>query len=165
MLCPICQFENFAGDAVCANCGADLGGVGIPESPTAFSGRLLGARIADLQPAAPSLASVDDDIAGTLVRMRREGLDCLLVLEAGRLVGIFTDRDAIMKLAGRTATGTVRDWMTPDPVLLRSDEPIAMAIHKMAVGGFRHVPIVEDGDPVAVISAKDIFRHIVARLG
>jgi len=55
--------------------------------------------------------------------------------------------------------------MTPDPVVLRRDDPIAVAINKMAVGGFRHVPIVDAGRPIAVVSAKDVFRHISARLG
>jgi CBS domain-containing protein len=50
--------------------------------------------------------------------------------------------------------------MTSDPVILRSGDPVAVAIHKMAVGGFRHVPIVKAGVPVAVVSAKDVFRHL-----
>ena len=56
--------------------------------------------------------------------------------------------------------------MTRDPVVLRHDETIAVAINKMAVGGFRHIPIVEDGRPTGVVSARDVFRHLarVARL-
>jgi CBS domain-containing protein len=52
--------------------------------------------------------------------------------------------------------------MTPDPVVLRQDDPVAVAIHKMAVGGFRHVPIVDDGVPIGVVSARDVFRHLAA---
>ena len=48
--------------------------------------------------------------------------------------------------------------MTPDPVVLRHDDPIAVAIHKMAVGGFRHIPIVEDGRPTGVVTARDVFH-------
>ncbi len=55
--------------------------------------------------------------------------------------------------------------MTPDPVILRREDPIAVALNKMAVGGFRHVPIVDHGTPVAVVSARDVFRHIAQRLG
>ena len=50
--------------------------------------------------------------------------------------------------------------MTPDPVVLRHDDPIAVAIHKMAVGGFRHIPIVEDGRPTGVVTARDVFHHL-----
>jgi CBS domain-containing protein len=55
--------------------------------------------------------------------------------------------------------------MTPDPVVLRPDDPIAVAIHKMAVGGFRHIPIVDAGHlPTGVVSARDVFRHIASQL-
>ena len=79
--------------------------------------------------------------------MQAEGIDCLLVTEGGALVGIFTDRDAILKVAGqRRKRPHVGEVMTHDPVILRSGDPVAVAIHKMAVGGFRHVPIVKGGD-------------------
>ena len=52
--------------------------------------------------------------------------------------------------------------MTRDPVVLRHDETIAVAINKMAVGGFRHIPIVEDGRPTGVVTARDVFRHLAA---
>jgi CBS domain-containing protein len=55
--------------------------------------------------------------------------------------------------------------MTRDPVVLRHDDPIAVAIHKMAVGGFRHIPIVDGGgQPTGVVSAKDVFRHIATEV-
>ncbi len=55
--------------------------------------------------------------------------------------------------------------MTPDPVVLRHDDPIAVAIHKMAVGGFRHIPIVENGKPTGVVTAHDVFHHLAKMLG
>ena len=98
--------------------------------------------------------------------MRGEGVDCLLVTEDGKLVGIFTDRDAILKVAGQATAGrTIGEVMTHDPVILRSGDPVAVAIHKMAVGGFRHVPIVKGGVPVGVVSARDVFRHLAAGIG
>jgi CBS domain-containing protein len=78
------------------------------------------------------------------------------------LVGIFTERDAVLKLAGRSMLGVdVGQVMTRDPVVLRHDEPIAVAINKMAVGGFRHIPITDEGRPIGVVAAKDLFEHIV----
>ena len=50
--------------------------------------------------------------------------------------------------------------MTPDPVVLRHDDPIAIAIHKMAVGGFRHIPILDGGRPTGVVTARDVFHHL-----
>jgi CBS domain-containing protein len=99
--------------------------------------------------------------------MHANATDCLLVCDDGRLIGIFTDRDAVVKVAGkRLAAFDVRDFMTPDPVVLRPGDTLAVAIHKMAVGEFRHVPIVDaDSRPIGVVSAADVFRHIVASLG
>ena len=98
--------------------------------------------------------------------MHSSGADCLLVTEGGQLIGIFTDRDAVVKVAGKRQDAfDVRDFMTPDPVVLRHDDTIAVAIHKMAVGEFRHLPIVKAGRPIGVVAAADIFRHLVDSLG
>ena len=84
-------------------------------------------------------------------------------------MGIFTERDALLKLAaadrladpGGLAAIRVGDVMTTDPVVLRADDSVAVAVQKMAVGGFRHIPLVEDGHPIGVISAIDVFRHVL----
>ena len=52
--------------------------------------------------------------------------------------------------------------MTADPVVLRPDDSIAVAINKMAVGGFRHIPLVVDGQATGIVSARDVFKHILA---
>lgn len=165
MICPVCHFGNFPGDDTCANCGADLTNVDTPQGITTFRGRLLGLHLDDLGAPEPHLIDIDAPIDEAIGRMRSEAVDCLLVTDGGKLVGIFTDRDAILKVAGQAAGNrTIGDVMTHDPVILRSGDPVAVAIHKMAVGGFRHVPIVKGGVPIAVVSARDVFRHLVAGL-
>jgi CBS domain-containing protein len=166
MICPVCQWRNYLGEDLCENCGADLRATDIPEPATSFQGKLLGAHLDELGAPAPDTVEPDMPVADAVARMRRDGLDCLLVTDDGHLVGIFTDRDAVLKVAGQAADRrAVRELMTPDPVVLRRDDPIAVAINKMAVGGFRHVPIVDGGRPIAVVSARDVFRHISTRLG
>ena len=101
-----------------------------------------------------------------LATMRSNGLDGVLVVDGDRLVGIFTERDALLKLAGRPLAGiSVRDVMTPDPVVLRADDSVAVAINKMAVGGFRHIPLVEDGHPTGIVTARDVFHRIAEIVG
>ncbi len=166
MQCPVCHFGNFPGDDTCANCGADLWTVDVPEPATGFHGRLLGAHLDELGAPAPQTVPAGTDVETALEQMHERGLDCLLVMDGPRLVGIFTDRDAVLKLAGRQRRATsIDDVMTRDPVVLRHDDPIAVAINKMAVGGFRHVPIMDADQPIGVVSAKDVFRHIAARIG
>ncbi len=166
MICPVCQWQNYLGEDICENCGADLRATDIPEPAMSFHGRLLGAHLDELGAPEPEMVEAGIPVGEAIEMMRRDSIDCLLVTDHGRLVGIFTDRDAVLKVAGRADDERpIRDLMTSDPVVLRRDDPIAVAINKMAVGGFRHVPIVDDGRPMAVVSAKDVFRHIATRLG
>jgi len=166
MICPFCQWQNFLGDDLCENCGADLSHSDTPEATTSFHGRLLGMHLDKLGAARPITVDGELPVGAAIDRMRRDGIDCLLVVEGGALVGIFTDRDAVLKVGQRVNDPRpIRELMTPDPVVLRRADPVAVAINKMAVGGFRHVPIVDDGHPIGVVSARDVFRHIATGLG
>src|SRR5204863_2043148 len=141
----------------CENCGADLRTSDIPQPAVDFRGRLLGQHLDALHALPPQTLDVSADVSQAIRLMHESAIDCVLVTERGRLVGIFTDRDAVLKVAGTRADGaSLRDVMTRDPVVLRHDDPIAVAINKMAVGGFRHIPIVDGaGLPTGGVSAKD----------
>jgi CBS domain-containing protein len=166
MRCPTCGFENLLGSDVCDNCGSDLAGRDVPEPATSFRGQLLGEHLDALGVAAPEIVDAATDVDDAIRRMHDKGIDCVLVVDGGRLVGIFTDRDAVLKVAGTNPEDhRIGALMTHDPVVLRHDETIAVAINKMAVGGFRHIPIVEDGVPTGVVTARDVFRHLAATLG
>ncbi len=161
MDCPVCGHFNLTGAEVCDNCGADLAGADTPQATTSFHGRLLGEHLDDLGAPPPILVEADTPVDAVITRMQDAEVDCVLVMIGDRLVGIFTDRDAVVKAAGKPLEQfRVRDFMTPDPVVLRHDDPIAIAIHKMAVGGFRHIPIIEDGRPTGVVTARDVFHHL-----
>lgn len=166
MLCPVCRHDNFEGEDTCENCGADLRTSDIPQEVLTYRGPLLGEDLAGLSAGAPEVVTADTSVDVAVRRMHETGVDCLLVTDGGRLVGIFTDRDAVLKVAGQNVGDRpIAELMTRDPVVLRHDDPIAVAIHKMAVGGFRHIPIVDGGHlPTGVVSAKDVFRHIAAQL-
>jgi len=161
MRCPACGFDNLTGAEICDNCGAEMYGHDVPQATTDFHGRLLGEHLDALRPSAPVLVAPDTPAEEAIARMQEAEADCVLVVADQRLVGIFTDRDAVLKVAGhRRDAFAVRDVMTVDPVVLRHDDPIAVAIHKMAVGGFRHIPIVEYGRPTGVVSVRDVFDHL-----
>ncbi len=166
MRCPSCGFENIAGDDACANCGADLWALDTPQAATSFQGRLLGEHLDSIVTGEPPTIEPGASMERAVERMRELGVDHLLVMAEDRLVGIVTERDVILKLSDKQLPAfDVRDAMTRDPVVLRPEDTLAVAIHKMAVGGFRHIPVVEDGRPVAVVAAKDVFHHILAILG
>jgi CBS domain-containing protein len=161
MHCPVCGYENLTGAEICDNCGAELAGHDLPQPAVTFHSTLLGEHLDSLGAPAPILVPPDTHLDVAVAAMHAAGADCVLVVDGDRLVGIFTDRDAVVKAADlKLDTLYVRDFMTPDPVVLRHDDPIAVAIHKMAVGGFRHIPILEDGRPTGVVTARDVFHHL-----
>jgi CBS domain-containing protein len=87
----------------------------------------------------------------------------LVVDEAGMLVGIFSERDLLTKLPdGATPYRDLRvdQFMTPGPETVTADDTLAFALHKMDVGGYRHLPVVRNGKPEGVISVRDMLRHI-----
>jgi signal-transduction protein with cAMP-binding, CBS, and nucleotidyltransferase domain len=98
--------------------------------------------------------------------MQTRHLGCVLVVDAaGVLEGIFTERDLLVRVAGRKLDWTsvqVREFMTPEPESLQSGDGIAWALNLMHVGGYRHVPLTDDeGHPTGVVSVKDIVEFIV----
>jgi len=166
MLCPNCRFDNFEGDDNCANCGADLGTSDVSLSASEYRDTVLGEHLEALGIGEFHVVDPMLGVADAIRQMHAAGTDCLLVCEEGRLIGVFTDRDAIVKAADkRLQLYRVRDFMTPDPVVLRREDTLAVAIHKMAIGEFRHIPLVDDGRPIGVVSAADLFRHLVSSLG
>ena len=90
--------------------------------------------------------------------MKRNEVGAVMVVGEGRLVGVFTERDALFRVLaeGRdTLTTRLADVMTRNPATIHPDRPFAEALHIMHEGGFRHVPVVEDGRPVGMVSARD----------
>ncbi len=166
MFCPVCRHDNYEGEDNCANCGADLANSDTPQAAVEYHDTILGDHLDALGIGSPKIVDPGMAAADAIRLMHEAGSDCLLVVEDGRLIGIFTDRDAVVKAVDkRLGLFKVRDFMTADPVVLRRDDTLAVAIHKMAVGGFRHIPIVDGRRPIGVVAAADVFRHLVASLG
>jgi CBS domain-containing protein len=166
MICAACGFENLQGVDECENCGADLRTVDIPRPSTALEERLVRDHLDRIRGRAPIMIAPGTPVRAAIRTMQEERANCLLVGEGRDLAGIFTERDAVMKLAGKSLDGVaVSDVMTQDPVVLRADDTIAVAIHKMAVGGFRHIPLVEDDRVTGVVSSQDLVRYMLQLLG
>ncbi len=88
---------------------------------------------------------------------------CVLVGREGKLIGIFTERDLLTKDFFRSDSHTVavETVMTKNPETLEVDDSIAFALNKMSVGGYRHIPIMQGGRPVGVLSVRDIVDFLV----
>jgi CBS domain-containing protein len=90
--------------------------------------------------------------------MKEHSVGALMIVEDGKLAGIFTERDVLFRVVAddRDARTTrLADVMTRNPQTIHPDRSFPDALRIMYEGGFRHVPVVEDGRPVGVISARD----------
>lgn len=90
--------------------------------------------------------------------MMDAGIGSLGVIEGGRLVGILTDRDILQAVAeGVGGVALVEDWMTPEPDVLAPDVDVEDAADWLLATGYRHLPVVEEGRLVGVVSIKDVL--------
>ena len=106
------------------------------------------------------LVTVSPDItvaeAATIMGQRRVG-SCL-VLQEDRLAGIFTERDIVRVLGEHfDASGhKVGEWMTPQPMTVDPATSVKEALQVMVAGGFRHLPVLEGGRVVGMVSMRDL---------
>lgn len=93
--------------------------------------------------------------------MKQNKIGAVLVLQEGRLAGIFTERDALFRVLAEERnpqTTRLAEVMTPNPQTIHPDKPFGHALHMMYESGFRHVPVVEDGKPIGIVSARDALN-------
>ena len=82
----------------------------------------------------------------------------VMILDGKTLAGIFTERDALLRVLAAgldPKTTQLETVMTASPLTANPDMPLGHALHIMYDGGFRHVPIVENGKPLGMVSARD----------
>jgi CBS domain-containing protein len=107
----------------------------------------------------PVLATPRSTVQTACRAMQDNRVGCVLVVDRGRLCGIFTGRDAVSLLAEGTDPSGIRlaRVMTRDPVTMAPGASAIDALRCMQDGGFRHVPIV-DGDKVVGVVSRGDFR-------
>ena len=99
-------------------------------------------------------------------RMKEQKVGSAMVVADGRLAGIFTERDALMRVlaAGLDAAATpLSAVMTAELVTIDAKASLMEALRLMHDGGFRHVPVVEDGRPVGIVSIRDALGDELTR--
>jgi len=102
-------------------------------------------------------AAPDLTVTKAALKMREKNVGAVMVVEDGRLIGIFTERDAVFRvIAARRSPceTTIGEVMTRDPLTASPEETFGHALHVMYEKGFRHLPVVEDGKCVGIVSAR-----------
>lgn len=127
--------------------------------------RLLEARVADVTPTPALTVSEDATVAETVEGMRAFALDAVTVVsreDPRTVVGIFTERDRLLRVVGEELSMKIAAVMTPAPETLCPRHSLAFALNRMTTGNYCHVPIVDDtGVPLAMLSVHDLLEFIV----
>ena len=90
--------------------------------------------------------------------MAARNVGAVMVVEDERLVGIFTERDAVFRVIARgrdVQTTRLADVMTAAPQTVDPDKSFGYALLMMHENGFRHVPVIENGKPIGIVSARN----------
>ena len=120
--------------------------------------------ISTLELKAPLMVEVGTNMKNALDLLQGKEQNCILIVENNVLKGILTERDILLKITGKgfdLEIVTVNEFMSENPEYLNPEDPLAYALNKMHVGGFRHVPIVNDSlKPIGLISISNIISTI-----
>ena len=164
MLCPDCGHDNIDGVDLCDACGQPL--VNIELSGSEVEQTITRETIKALNPHAQFAISPDTPVSEAIQSLVEKKIGCLLVEESGELVGIFTERDVLNRVAEdpQAMSHPVKEFMTRSPTTITMDDSIAYALHAMDLGGYRHLPVVDgEGKPHGVISIRDILGYLCDR--
>jgi 2-oxoglutarate ferredoxin oxidoreductase subunit beta len=139
-----------------------------PVPATAVERSLLQDQLRVLRPKEPLSVAPSTPVREVLKLLADHRIGCVLVVEGGEPVGIFSERDALIKLnceAGRLGDLPVSQFMTPNPESLELTAKVAFAVQRMDLGGYRHVPVVDGKKRLrGVISVRDILKYLTERM-
>src|SRR2546423_8665630 len=164
MICPSCGHDNMEGADRCEECLTPLRQLDVPRADEALG--LARSVMED------DLSEIDQEFLGltsdtpaldAIDKMKQARVGCALIIDDGKLIGIFTERDVLNKLTGKDAlppTTSVRELMSPNPETLRETDSVATALNKMSMGRYRHIPVLKGDGTYAVTSIKHVLRYL-----
>jgi CBS domain-containing protein len=165
MICPTCSFDNLPGSEQCRNCLHDLTQLDRPIAQDRVERSLMEDPVSVLRPRSAVTLSSEATVAEAMQTMSAQDIGAVLIVDdGGRLLGIFSERDLLTKVAGNELScgRPIREFMTADPETVRATDPLAFALHKMDGGGYRHLPVVQDGRLLGMISVRDMLRYVTS---
>lgn len=167
--CPLCDHPNLPGADECELCLASLTQeeASAAEANSRIEQSLREDSVEKLNPAGAVSVPESATVKTALEVMRGKRIGCVLITNTeGNLIGIFTERDALTRVAGEDldpADTVVREVMTRDPETVKLEHPLAHAVHLMVVGDLRYLPLVDkDGCPSGIIGSRDLINHIAS---
>jgi predicted transcriptional regulator len=162
MNCPSCGHENLEGNDRCENCLASFRDLDVPRADSAegLARSVMEDNLAHLDQE-ETVAVTPDTTAVEVARLMKDAnVGCALVINDGKLVGIFTEHDVLKQMATDLAVTPVRELMSPDPDTLHETDSVAEALNRMSMGRYRHIPVQKSDGSHAVCSIKSVLKYI-----
>ena len=164
MICPACEHNNLPGSEYCRNCYSDLTHVERPVVYDRVERSLLEDTVSVLAPPEAICLPPDATVGYAIRVLLDRNIGALPIVDkTGNLLGIFSERDLLTRVAGDRddyAVRPVSEYMTPTPETVRDTDPLALVLHKMHVGGYRHLLVLRQGKVLGMISVRDMLRHV-----
>ncbi|MCK9519987.1 MAG: CBS domain-containing protein [Dehalococcoidia bacterium] len=165
LICPSCGAENIEGTDTCENCLMDLRTADLPKTKQLASTSDFLEPIGALRLRPVMTTTPDASVESVVATLRTDSSGAVVILENERIIGIFTERDVLKKVAGYPdrLQHPVSEYMTPDPVVLRDEDTMATALNKMGDGGFRHIPYVREGKLVGMLTGREVMNWLMSK--
>lgn len=170
MNCPACGSENIDGIDRCENCLAPFRDLDVPRADAAegLARSVMEDRLSQLDYDDPVLVSGDTPAGEVAQRMKAAKSGCALVVDNGKLAGIFTEHDLLRRFKSKAGPGSlawssdspVTQLMTENPETLHEHDSVAAALNKMSIGQYRHLPVERADGSYAVASIKSVLKYI-----
>lgn len=165
MICPSCNASNLPGSEVCRHCLHDLTQLDKPVAHDRVEKSLMEDPVRVLNPRKAVTLPPTATVAQAIQTMLACDIGAVLVVTPeGQLAGIFSERDLLTKVTNGNCSAAslpIAHFMTPHPETVRESDSLAFVLHKMDVGGYRHLPVLQEGGkPLGMISVRDMLRHI-----
>jgi len=172
MICPACGSENIQGIDRCENCMAPFRDLDIPRADAAegLARSVMEDKLSYLDYDEAVQVLPETPAREVAERMKAAQSGCALVVQNGKLVGIFTEHDLLSDLASAsTPTANSLTWssdlpvsqlMSSNPEMLHEHDSVAAALNKMSLGRYRHLPVQKADGSYSVASIKSVLRYI-----
>ena len=149
---------------MCRRCKQPLTPFDLPQPENPVERSVMCDQVSTLKQNPPVTIHQSATVGDAVAKMLETNVGALLIVDnAGLLVGIFSERDLLKKIVGIVANYDrlpLTQFMTPRPECVQATDTLNFVLQKMDAGGYRHVPVLKDGKPVSIISARDMLKFL-----
>jgi CBS domain-containing protein len=136
----------------------------MPSPATHSKTKALQETLGTLESAPFATVDPKDTLKQVYATMQKEKVGCVLVCKGPKLVGIFSERDVVLKTLGDVPLDTpVEKVMTPDPITATAKTTVGEAVELMHAKGFRNLPVLDDKKhPAGLVTVNRIIKYLAA---